>query len=379
MANEQIEQFGLDNGIVADPQRTEINPDEQQNQKVKSPYRFTRTPQPKAIHPQAHGVNNGMNTEKVDDSQFGNGWPTEIFDENFPNDINKCRKILEQVRALPVYGTKGVRLTHKQLKARQNEQQRRKNLIVEKINQLTNTPPAPKYDSHMITSIKQEQRSRPARRAERIEELKASLATVGEDLKDFKIPDNLDELGASDTEDDAIARKLLAIEPKLRLSVHPQILGLVNLARSFAMSAELFNLENHDLIYTEEHIQELEYELRNCSNPDRVRELKQLIALAKESGSNRANELAIKQESHLKWEPFFNTVKLLQAVAGKLLAGWALDAAVIENEFFAEFGLQSQRTQISSRFRVALDELKNQSVNKTSLNWFGVTDVTQFC
>lgn len=328
---------------------------------LKSAYRFTRTPQPKATHPGDKFVTPARREVLLD------GFPKE-FDENFPNDLTKCFSILKSVDNLPQRNQGEI-----------NEKARRRKVLGKHILKLQDPMPVIHLNSEHIAELRQQKRNRPQIRAQRIEDIKSLLAEFWKDiLESENILSNPDALGETDAGDDTIARQLLAVDPKDRLFVHKDIRYLINIARIHALNAELFSLENHDLCYPIDHLEELEHELRNCRSVDRVRELQQLIASAKERGSNRANEVLIKQEAANKWNPFFDIVKILIPVAGKLLARWGIDAAVAEHEFFAELGFQPEETSISRRYLVLLDELDKLTVTKNSLNWFGVSNVTEF-
>lgn len=355
-----------------------------------SVYRHTTTPQPAATHGGGAAVALLEPMEKLSKE-----FPAE-FDENFPSDMKQCLQILKAVDALPIYlAGEDEHAISKGSRRRRDEQMRRRKLIGAHILKLQNGEPAPYIGAHEIAEMQAAQRNRPAARAARIQLLKATCMMLGELIHPLPEPD---QLGLTDAPDEATAKGLLSADPKDRLTLHPDVRNLLNKARVQAMGAELFALENYDLCHPTEHCQELEYEFRNCKDPERIRALRLEIAAVKENGGNLSassltnldpaalrdiggknalTAISMKGQSESKWLSAFKTLELLKSVSGKIVAGWGLDAAELEHDFFAQFGLPAERTSLSRRYRALLDEINKLSVSKTTFAWFGIQDIAE--
>ena len=243
-------------------------------------WRNTSTPHPAATHGGGATVALLEPMEKLSKE-----FPAE-FDENFPNDLKKCYEILKAVDALPIYlAGENEHQISAGTRRRRDEQARRRKLIGAHIIKLQNGAPAPYIGAHEIAEMQKTQRNRPALRAARIALLQAVGVAVAELIK--PLPER-GLMGLTDAPDAGQAMQMLAVDPKDRLTMHHDVRNLLNIARVKAMSAELFALQNFDLCYPAEHAQGLEYELRNCQDPERVRELRLKIAAGERE--RRGNE-----------------------------------------------------------------------------------------
>lgn len=336
-----------------------------------SAYRLTATPTPAATHGGGAAVALLEPMEKLSKE-----FPAE-FDENFPNDLKKCFEILKAVDALPVYlAGEDENQISKGSRRRRDEQSRRRKLIGAHIIELQNGTKPPEIDAHAIAELQQAERNRPAVRAARIQLLGATGVMIAELIQ--PLPKRV-QLGHTDTPDAESAHRMLAVDPKDRLTLHPDVRNLLNIARVQAMSAELFSLENFDLCFPVEHRQELEFELRNCKDPERIRSLRSEIAALQETPEyrNRSAEINMKGQAEAKWQPVFKTLELLKSVAAEIVLDWEQDAIASERGYFMGIGLQHETTSVSRRYRSLVNEIEKLTISKTTFGWFGINDVAE--
>jgi hypothetical protein len=323
-----------------------------------SVWRHTASPTPEGTHAgivDAGGAKDGA----APTEDFGANFPA-TFDETFPDVIWKCFSILRAVRALPEY-------TRKQIK----EKRRREGLISVHIRKISNPPPPIHIDADDAARVKIAHNQRPLLMATRLLELveylasplTAELAAKPETLLDSDTPSE--------------ARQKLSAHPKQRLCRHPAVLQCVQLAKNYACRAEKFAIENHDIIYPEDHVRLLQNELHACQSPERVRTLQVEIARVNASIATGTAEGGFKGFAKEKWEPVFDAIRGAIAVGQLLAATWRADAVEVEQGWFAEFGMERQETALAKKFSNLLAEMDTLAVNQQTLHWFGVKDIAE--
>jgi hypothetical protein len=329
---------------------------------VASPWRHTSTPQPAATHggcEDAAGLLPGA-TARPTASKFGSNIPDvwEYDSEPFPDDLNKCYAIVRTLDNYQVFN-----------RAQSKEWLRRRGLIGKHIQKISNGPKPIEMTADIIAGMQKAQHERPAAMNARLAELQAYLASP--------ISAEPIELDLDAEASDPDSRQKLAMTPKTRLVLHPTVELAVIIAKRMACAAEAFALENFDLMNPVEHVQLLERELRTSHDPARIRELQTKISKAKETGSNRSAELSIKGIAADKWNPVFDALRYAILASQLLVGSWEMDALLVEDQWFGEFGIERHSTFLSKQFTELRAELGKLNVSKTTFAWFGVNDIAE--
>ena len=325
-------------------------------------WRKTATPAPTATH----GIQDaaGVLPDRAKAPQGGNLYGGNMPDlwlydtEPFPDDAQKC---WAEVRKIDAYYFSNARSA-----AATTECFRRRRLVGAKIMELCNGPKAPEMTSDMIAEMQRARNERPAAMKSRIAALTAYLATPAPS------PFVLDMDGDAA---DAGVRVKLGMSPKTRVLLHPEVVQRVEIARRLGCEAELFSLDNYDLIYPVEFSQFLERELHTSQDPTHIRELQEKIAKA--LSSTRATELAIKGVALEKWEPVFTVLRSAIILCDWLVSQWELESVLAEDDFFASFGLDRHPTFLSKQFTDFRAELGKLNVSKSTFAWLGVNDIAK--
>jgi hypothetical protein len=322
-----------------------------------SPWRRTTTPTPASTHggiADAGGAKAG--TTPTED--FGADFPA-TFDEAFPDALGKCYNILRAVRALPERNRKQA-----------NEKARRGGLISAHIRKISNPPAAIHISADEAAQVKIAHEQRPQWMAARLDELVKYLASpLTAELA-------ADPVTLLDNDTPAEARQKLGANPKQRLLGHSAVLQCVQLAKHFACAAELFGIEHHEMIYPDDHCRMLQHEAQASQDPERIRTLLAEISRVKQAASatSGTNGINLKGLAQSKWVPVFDALRGAIAVSQLLVATWKADAILVEQGWFADFGMERQATPLEGQFSNLLAELEKLTVNKELFHWFGVKD-----
>jgi hypothetical protein len=356
-------------GIVAAP----VKATEAQTPKpMPSVFRHTVTPQPAETHTNALPELPPTVPQAGKPENFPKGFPAE-FDERFPDNLAACYGMLRAVDALPTHMVTKHGLVEQPKLVK--EQLRRRVLIGEHIQKLSgNRQVIPQILADDHAAFQRAQHERPANLKARMDVLQKFVTTPLPGISGGYEPDS------ENTRDN------LGLMPKLRLLGNDRVQKWLLLARHLACQAEVFSIQNWDLLQPGEYVACLERELRSCHDPVRARELQAKISVSQQSGERTEAEFSWRRnnptgitraQADQKWEPAIKALRATFDLCRTLLAEWRMEAILAESEFFAGCTMEWRQTEVSKRFADLDSELKRINVTKQSFAWFGVEDYAE--